>query len=307
MAIKIPKPEDLGFGSKIIKVGERLINKDGSFNIIRKGRMGKNIYQQLIRMPFSKFVGFTVLFFIIVNAIFAIGFLILGIEHLNGVSDGSLIHDFLYAFFFSVQTFTTVGYGVLNPEGVPANLLASVAASLGLAVFAITTGLFFARFSRPRSHIEFSKKALITSYRNITSFQCRLVNTRDHSIINMSAQMSLTWIETTNGDSKRRFAKLNLEREELVLFPMNWTLVHPITEDSPLHEKTLDDLKNMHAEFLIMTMGYDESYNQNIHANSSYTYDEILTGVKYKPMYVASEDGPAKLYLDDLDAVTTIS
>ena len=122
----------------------------------------------------------------------------------------------------------------------------------------------------------------------------------------MAAQLSLTWLEEIENGYNRRFAKLEMERSKLVLFPMNWTLVHPITKDSPLFGKTLQDLKEMHAEFLIMTVGYDESYNQNIHANISYIYSEIETDIKFKPMYLLSEDGPTKLYLDDLSEVVKL-
>ncbi len=304
MPRKIPRFQDLGFGTKIIKAGERLIKQDGSFNIIRKGNMSTNVYQSLINMSSWKFLGYTLLFLIVSNSIFAGLFLMIGIEQLNGIPEGSIVSDFLYAFFFSVQTFTTVGYGAISPHSISANFIASICATIGLGVFAITTGLFFARFSRPRSHVAFSKQAIITPYQDVTSFQCRLVNTRTHNIINIEAQMSLTWLkETSKGTFVRKYSKLKLEREKLDLFPMNWTLVHPITENSPLFGKTNDDLKKMHAEFLLMTIGYDESYNQKIHSNTSYIYSEIKTGVKFKQMYFLSEDGPTKLYLDDLSAL----
>lgn len=306
MAFKIPKSQDLGFGSKIIKSGDRLINKDGSFNIIRKGSISWNAYQILIEMPIGRFIIYTFLYFLLLNTIFALTFLTIGIEQLRGVPEGSNINNFLYAFFFSIQTFTTVGYGGINPVGITANMVASLGAMLGLLSTAIITGLFFARFSHLQSHIAFSKKALITPYMGINSFQCRIVNKSYHKIIHVSTQITMTWLEEVNGKNKRKFSRLNLERNKIILFPMNWTIVHPITEDSPLYGKTLKDLKNMNAEFLVMIKAYDESYNQPIHDNSSYTWKEIHSGAKFKPMYTTLGKGPTKLYLDELNDVLEI-
>ena len=306
MAFKIPKSQDLGFGSKITKSGDRLINKDGSFNIIRKGNINWNAYQILIEMPIRRFILYTIVYFILLNTIFALLFLTIGIEQLHGVPEGTNIHNFLYAFFFSMQTFTTVGYGGISPVGISANMVASIGAMLGLLSTAIITGLFFARFSHLHSHIAFSKKALITPYMGINSFQCRIVNKSYHKIIHVSTQITMTWLEEVDGENKRRFSRLNLERNKIILFPMNWTIVHPITKDSPLYGKSLKDLKKMNAEFLVMIKAYDESYNQAIHDNSSYTWEEIETNVKFNPMYTTGGKGPTKLYLDELSDVLEI-
>lgn len=303
MAKRIPNFQDLGFGSKITTSGDRLIRQDGSFNIIRKGNSGWNTYQLLLSMPAGQFAMVTFLFFIVTNAIFAFLFLFVGIEQLNGVPKGSWIDNFLYAFFFSIQTFTTVGYGGINPVGISANFVASLCAMIGLITFALITGLFFARFSKPRSHITFSRKAIITPYQDGESFQFRIVNSRNHKIINLAAQVSMTWLEKTEKGFKRRFASLKLERNQIVLFPLNWTIVHPITKDSPMYGKSLETMKEMRAEILVMISGYDESYNQRIHANTSFIPKEIETGVRFKPMYTSSNEKATRLYLDDLETV----
>jgi len=116
---------DLGFGDKITAAGERLINKDGSFNIIRKGRTISTLYQVLLGMSSTRFTLCSLVFFIATNTIFASLFILIGVEQLNGVPKGNFISDFLYAFFFSVQTFTTVGYGGISPMGITANFVAS--------------------------------------------------------------------------------------------------------------------------------------------------------------------------------------
>ncbi len=299
---------DLGFGAKITKAGERLINKDGSFNIIRKGKKSWTPYQFLLSLSSAKFAAISLAFFVAINSVFASLFVFIGIEQLNGIPKGNFINDFLYAFFFSVQTFTTVGYGGINPIGISANFIASLCATVGLVAFALITGLFFARFSRPRSHINFSAKALLTPYSESTkSFQFRVVNTRSHKIIDLEATVIFTWLETVNGKMQRNYRNLNLEREKVFLFPLNWTVVHPITEESPIYQKTLKDIAAMHGEFLVMLKGFDESYNQLVHTNTSYIAKDMETEKKFHPMYTSFEDKPTVLQLDCIDKLLPIA
>ncbi|MEM9820746.1 MAG: ion channel [Bacteroidota bacterium] len=306
MAKKKKIPLDLGFGTRLTKSGDRLIRKDGSINIIRNGSISGNAYQALIAMSDRRFTFTIFTFFTTINAFFAYLFILVGIEQLNGVPEGSWISDFLYAFFFSIQTFTTVGYGGINPVGISANFVASLCASIGLIAFAIITGLLFARFSRPRSHIAFSEKALITPYLDTKSFQCRIVNTLDHKIINLSAQITMTWLEEKEGSPRRKFAMLPLERSKITLFPINWTLVHSIDAKSPLRGMSLNDMKERQIEILVMVTGFDESYSQTIHADSSYIASEIVYGLRFKSMYTSNSDGPTILNIDDLNAMEEI-
>ena len=124
---------DLGFGTRISTSGGRLINRDGSYNIIRRGGSGWWPYQSLVEMPWLKFLSLVTLFYFCINAFFALIFVLIGVENLSGVSsNGRFVHDFALAFFFSVQTFTTVGYGAISPIGATANLVASIDALVGL-------------------------------------------------------------------------------------------------------------------------------------------------------------------------------
>ena len=256
--------DDLGFGTKIISSGERLINRDGSFNIVRTGLRTYTLYQWLVEMSWGWFFSIVFLFYGIANALFAIGFLIIGAENLMGKSSGSILEDFTQAFFFSIQTFTTVGYGALNPQGIAANLLASFDALTGLLSFALITGLFFARFSKPRAQLLFSRYAIIAPYRGGLSFQFRIANRRNNKIIDLTAQVSMTWVEDHQGEKVRRFAPMELERTQVSLFPLNWTIVHPIDEQSPLLNKTPAELEAISAEFTILNEGFDETFVQRI-------------------------------------------
>ncbi|HMQ46758.1 MAG TPA: ion channel [Saprospiraceae bacterium] len=278
---------DLGFGNKITDSVDRLINPDGSFNVIRRGGINWQPYQSLVEMSWTKFFIFITIGYILVNALFAILYLIVGAQNLSGIESDAQLHPFWAAFFFSIQTFTTVGYGSVSPMGMAANLIAAFNALVGLMAFALATGLFFSRFSRPKSNIAFSEKAVFRRYHDseYNSFQLQIVNRRHNKIINLEAQLNLSWIDHRGGNKVRRFATLSLERSKVVLFPLNWVIVHVIDENSPLWQKTREEIEEMEPEFLIMVQGFDETYAQTIHANSSYICEQIHWNARFKPMY----------------------
>ncbi len=299
------KNDDLGFGTKLTSTGERLINRDGSFNIVRTGRRTYTLYQWLVEMSWGQFFAIVFLFYGITNALFALGFLLIGPEKLTGGTTGHLLEDFSQAFFFSIQTFTTVGYGALNPQGIAANLLASFDALAGLLSFALITGLFFARFSKPRAQLLFSRYAIIAPYRGGLSFQFRIANRRNNKIIDLTAQLSMTWVEDHEGEKVRRFATMELERTQVSLFPLNWTIVHPIDEQSPLYNKSAEALEAISAEFIILIEGFDETFVQQVHANGSYTWKEMVWNTRFAPMYY-HKDGMTVLELDKIDHILEI-
>lgn len=301
---------DLGLGTKIGRnPGTRLINQDGNFNVERRGSTLFAPYQQLVEMGWRSFLLLILAVYIGINGLFAGGFMLIGLHQLSGVevSDDFFL-DFATAFFFSVQTFTTVGYGAISPIGIPAHLLASITALVGLLCVALATGLVFARFSRPKSQIIYSKQALIGPYldSDLTSLQFRIANLRDTKLINLRANVVLSWLEqTTETERKRRFYPLPLERNFVALFPLNWTIVHVIDQKSPIYGWTKDDFCRRHSEILIMIEGYDQTYAQTIHANSSYTHDEVVWNARFAPMYFESGDATV-LHLDRIDEMEDI-
>lgn len=296
---------DLGLGDKIMTGGGRLINKDGSFNIVREGNTVWTMYQNLVEISWPRFLGLMTLFYGLINALFACIFWLMGPGALSGMIDKGPIERFIHSFFFSIQTFTTVGYGGITPQTLGADLLASFDAFIGLLAFALATGILFARFAKPKAQIRFSKNALITAYRNGTSLQFRIVNLRSNKIINLKAQVTMTWLEPSPTGKKRKFQQLPLERDAVNLFPLNWTLVHPITEDSPLYKKETSDIKKLETEIIVLIQGFDETFSQSVHVNSSYTCAEILSDRKFAPMYFA-KDGATVLELDRLDETLLI-
>lgn len=298
---------DLGFGTLLGDEAERFITRDGTFNIRKVGGRGYYAYEQLVEMSWTQFFLLVVAYFVGVNLLFAFGFGVIGLEQIGGMQDATVWGGLAEAFFFSVQTFTSVGYGAMHPMGFGANAWASFDALVGLMSFALVTGLFFARFSRPVAKIAFSSIGLIAPFQDGKSFMMRMVNRRNNHLINMEARMMLTWLgRTDDGGRKRQFATLDLDLNRISLFPMNWTLVHPITKDSPLWEKTPDDLKDMHIEFLVMVKGFDETYHQEVHARASYLFDEIRWDQRFVPMFRSEPGQPTIVDLSLLDATRPV-
>jgi inward rectifier potassium channel len=193
--------------------------------------------------------------------------------------------------FFSAQTLTTVGYGNMYPVGVPANIVASLEALTGWLVFAIATGLLFGRFSRPSARIGFSPTMVVAPYSDGTSLQLRVVNRRPNNLIDLEARLTLMTVESMNGQLGRKYRTLDLERQQVLFFPLTWTVVHPIDENSPLFRKTSDDLVRMQAEVLVMMKGFDDTFGQTVHARYSYRYDEITWGARFAPAFEFDRQG----------------
>ncbi|MDZ4702672.1 MAG: ion channel [Saprospiraceae bacterium] len=296
---------DLGLGTKIGASGERLISKDGRFNVRRNGRRQWLIYEPLIEMSWVRFLLLVVVFYFAINAVFAVLLASLGPGALIGVDEIHFTQRLLKAFFFSMQTFTTVGYGAISPHSIAANFVAVTDAMVGLIAVALVTGLVFSRFSRPKAHILFSQNALIAPYKEGRSLQFRIVNERSNKIINLEMQVVFSWTEQHSGEATRRYIGLKLEREKVTLFPLNWTLVHAIDEDSPFNNLTPERLHHMNAEILVIVQGFDETFSQTVHANNSYMADEVLWDYQFNKMYF-SEGGVVRLELDKLDDVAKV-
>ncbi len=297
--------EDLGFGTKLGRHRERLINKDGSFNVRRTGGgLGAvHPYQVLITLPWWQFWLTITGSYLLLNACFALLYVQLGVEQLSGWEaemDHSWGHQFAYSFFFSVQTFTTVGYGAISPEGLPANLLASLESMIGLLGFAVATGVVFGRFSRPSAKLAFSPRMVVSPYRKVNGLMFRMGNRRKNQLINLEVQVTVVMQDERGKKVKQRFERLALERERVTLFPLSWTVVHPINQDSPLHGLDAADLERMRAEILVVVQGYDDTFAQEVHVQTSYRWDEILWGARFVPAFHTNDAGIIVLEVDKL-------
>jgi inward rectifier potassium channel len=290
---------DLGFGSVVASESElRLLNRDGTFNVRRVGIgpiTSLGLYHSLLTMTWTRFLGLIIVFFLILNGLFGLAYFECGPQAIAGVgpetTGGS---EYLRAFFFSVQTFATIGYGHLTPNGIKANLLVTAESLFGLLGFALATGLLFARFSRPTAKILYSHNAIVAPYRGGIAFEFRIANARSSQLIDVEMKVILSRFR--NGDRRQReFTALRLERDRVVFFPLSWTAVHPIDEDSPLHGLTLEDLAHSDAEFLVLVSGNDETFAQLVHSRSSYKSHEIVWGARFRDVYIPADRGMIRM------------
>jgi inward rectifier potassium channel len=296
--------DDLGIGAKAAESRARLLNRDGSFNIRRKGQRFLEWfsgYHYLISLPWWKFNLILLVAYIVINAFFGAIYLIIGTDGLAGIEGHSMIGLYLQTFFFSTQTFTTVGFGRIAPVGTGANITASLESLAGLLSFAFATGLLYGRFSRPVAKIIFSQNALIAPYENKTAFMFRSSNQRVNQLIDVNATVTFSRFERqANGERARKFYSLDLERQSVTLFYLSWTVVHPITESSPLFGVTKEQLDESNAEFLILLMAFDDAFSQTVHARTSYKSNEVVFGRKFKSIIHTAPDGITEIELDKI-------
>jgi inward rectifier potassium channel len=271
----------------------RAINKDGSFNVQRRGGTWRDIhpYLHLINVSWPAFFGLVLLGYVIVNTIFAVLYFDLAPGQLQGVDAPTAFGRFMNSFFFSAHTLTTVGYGNIAPSGMMANTLAAFEAMVGLMGFALATGLLFGRVSKPSAKIGFSERMLVAPYQDRASLQFRIVNLRSNVLIEMQASVMLMTVQGPPGQLTRKFETLALERDRIYFFPLTWTVVHPIDESSPLLGKTAAELEKLQAEVLILIKGFDDTFSQTVNARYSYRYDELAWGARFSPAFQIDKSG----------------
>ncbi|MCX2575001.1 ion channel [Pedobacter sandarakinus] len=308
---KVQFNDDLGFGSAPVLKNQRVLNIDGTPNIERTGLPWFKLddtYTRLVTMSWSRFFIVILVAYLIVNTAFAITYNLIGIENLNGANGTTARDHFFDAFFFSAQTISTVGYGHIAPQGFLTSIVAAFESMLGLLAFALATGLLYGRFSRPTSKISFSRKMVVSPFHDHTGLMCRLVNLRRNALIDVEAQMFISFNETVDGKLKRSFYPLQLERKSISILPLNWTLVHPITEDSPIYDKTQLELSAAEVEIFIIIKAFDETFSQTVHSRTSYQDEDIEWNAKFKVMNYHNATGKTVIDFSLFDAIekTTI-
>jgi inward rectifier potassium channel len=280
---------DLGFGSVVARESrQRLLNRDGSFNVLRSGLgvlASLSPYHALLTMSWRRFFGLTAFFYFGANMIFAVAYLLCGPGALSVPESASIESHFLRAFFFSIHTLATIGYGTISPVGLAANTIVSIESFIGLFGLALCTSLLFARFSRPTARILFSDRAVIAPYRGMTAFEFRIANVRRNQIIELEAKVLFARFEEVDGRQLRRFYPLKLERDRVVFFPLSWTIVSPIDETSPFYGMSPEDLRKTRGEFLVLLTGFDETFSQTVHARSSYLAEEVVWNARFADIF----------------------
>ena len=293
-----------GFGTNASNYGGRFINKDGSANVKKIGLpFFERIswYHTMLNISGLKFISIIFIFYLLVNFGFACIYSLIGVEYLQGIKPSGFVEDFGQAFFFSAQTFTTVGYGHISPVGFLASFVASIEALFGLLTFAIATGLFYGRFSKPKAHILFSENAVIAPFQGGKALMMRITPHKNTSLIDAEAKVNLGMTVKENGVEVNKFFNLDLEYDKINTLTLSWTIVHPITEDSPLYGFTEDDLKKNEGEVIIFIKAFDEMYSNTVAIKSSYMFSEVIYGAKFAQMFDEEDDTVTVLDLSKLN------
>jgi inward rectifier potassium channel len=294
-----------GFGTNASNYGGRFVTKSGNANVKKTGigfLESISWYHTMLNIPRWKFLIIIVLFYFLVNLVFASIYYLVGVEHLNGINAISALEKFGQAFFFSIQTFTTVGYGHISPSGFLTSFISAVEALFGLLSFAIATGLFYGRFSKPKAHLLFSHNALIAPFGNGTALMLRMTPFKNTNFTDAEAKMTLGMIMEENGKLVNKFYTLDLELAKVNSLTLSWTLVHPITENSPLYHLTKEDYASTDGEIIVFVKVFDDMYSTTVVKRTSYAFTEIVYGAKFLPMFSKSVDeNKTILHIDRLN------
>lgn len=301
------KVKDPGFGYGSFKNAKKIINDDGSSNVIHinKKRGLDDLYSHLIEIPWWQFFLFVFLVYTFINIVFAILYNIIGIEEITP-STGNLWKDLLNGFFFSAQTITTVGYGGIAPQGLTANMIASFQAMIGLMGFSFITGLLYGRFSKPRASIKFSKHLIVRDFKEHRAIMFRLMNSRKNMMIEpeVTVTLSITESDEKTDSHKRNFYQLKLERNKIMYLPTMWTIVHELDEESVLSKYSNEELQKLDAEIYILLQYHDEAFSQKLFKIYSYKFDKLKSDVSFVPSFTFDGEGNTILDHDKLDQLS---
>lgn len=283
--------EDLGFGA--VMAGQRvkrLINRDGSFNVQRNRRtLHEHLtYATLLNMRWPAFFSVVLGVFVATNLLFAGAYLLCGPNALARSGPPLEVGRFWQAFFFSVHTFSTIGYGNVVPVGFAANFLVAVQAVAALLNAALVTGLVFARFSKPNVRIEFSERGVVR-LKNEPAVLVRLRNLTRTEVVEVEATL-IAWFREPGDERARQFHLLPIERNKITFLPLSWTVAHFITPESPFFGLTEQRFVETFGEMMLQIRGLDQNSSQPIYARVSYTVEEFVWGARWADQYTHDEE-----------------
>ncbi|TDM00205.1 MAG: hypothetical protein C4K58_02980 [Flavobacteriaceae bacterium] len=296
---------DSGLSDKTASNQQRILLRSGTYNVIRKGKkigLG-DAYQFFISLSWPKLIGLVFLGFVFVNILFALLYMAIGVEHLSGIPKQSKWEDFLSCFYFSCQTYTTVGYGGISPSGHLTSSLSAFESLFGLLSFSLATGIIFGRFSKPIAKVAYSENILVAPYgKNNVEYglMFRMVNQRDTLLSNARIHVMYSMDILENGSYKRIYKALNLEIDRIKMFPLTWTVVHPIDENSVFYGLTQEDLQKQKVEIMVMTEAFDEKFNDVVHSRTSYIPKDFVFGAKFLPAQQVNSDGIMEIDLEKI-------
>ena len=303
--IEKAKIVNTGFGTNGANYGGRLLNQDGTPNIEKRG-IGYfariSWFHSMLSISGWQFFLVTLFFYITVNILFTIIYYFIGVEHLLGLRTNSESEKLMEAFFFSTQTYTTVGYGRISPEGFLMNAVSSFQALIGLLSFAVAAGLMYGRFSKPKAFIKFAEHAVIAPYKDASALMIRLAPFKNTTLTDAETKLTMVIMADENGKTTNQFFTLDLELSSINSLTLSWTVVHPITKESPLYNFTKEDFSNTKGEIIVFLKAFDDMFSNTVIARTSYTFQEITYGYKFVPMF--HRDNEKNTTILDLDKLS---
>jgi inward rectifier potassium channel len=257
-----------------------------------------DLYHFLMKSAWWKLLGAFGVIYIGVNALFALAYSLGGPGTVLNARPGSFADDF----WFSVQTFATIGYGNLSPGTTYAQLLVTIESFGGMLAVALGTGILFAKFSRPMARVAFSKNAIVAVRNGQPCLMCRIANQRGNALLDASLQAHVLMDEISNeGHRMRRVHALELERSGMPMFVLAWTLIHHLDEKSPLYGLTLENVSERVVGLIVSFSGVDDTMVQTVHARQMYNVEDLRFGARFVDMIDNSQPGTLIIDHSQLD------
>jgi inward rectifier potassium channel len=275
------------------------VGAPGVVKIGLEKRSFDDIYHYMMEASWARLIVIVGAIYFATNALFATLYVLAG-DSIAGAEKGS----FADAFFFSVQTLSTVGYGVMSPKGALGGTLVTLEAFIGLLGMAMASGLMFSKFARPTARVLFSSKIIITTRNGKPCLVMRMANGRGNEIVEATLRVSVLKPEVTaEGERMRRFHDLALTRNQTPLFTLTWMVIHEINEASPLFGETEASLREMNVRFIVTLTGIDSTFAQTIHARTSYFAEDIVWGGRFVDVTSQLPDGRLQVDYTKFDDV----
>jgi inward rectifier potassium channel len=268
---------------------QRFIDRHGRTTAVMLGLTRRplgDLYHLFLKASWGSVIGGAAVAYFAINALFAFAYMATG--GVENVRQGS----FADSFFFSIETFSTVGYGHFSPLSTGANLIVSVESFVALLATAMITGLMFAKFARPTARVLWSRVAVIAPQDGALSLMFRMANERGNQVVEARLRLMILRDEVTaEGQKIRRQRDLKLVRSESVVFVLSWTAVHPLDKESPLYGLTKEQMKEQKIEVVASLTGLDETFSQTIHSRHSWTADDVVFGARFLDIFGELPDG----------------
>jgi inward rectifier potassium channel len=262
-----------------------------------------DVYYGFLVLPWSVFLVSLAGLYLLLNVGYGVLFA-LRPGSVHGLPPGSLLD----AFFFSVETMSTVGYGAMYPATFYGHVVVTIDVVTGVLLVPLATGLIIAKFTLPAARVMFSRNILVGRFDGVPMLMFRVANTRENQII--EARMKLTLLrdaETTEGHRYRRMLDLPLVRDASPFFALSWTVMHPIDKASPFHGMGPDECRSAAAQLVAVLTGIDGTTSSTVYARRGYTYADILFDHAFEDVMEVKEDGTVKIDLGRFHATRPIA